>query len=139
MSLDNINILAVIVSGAIFFVLGALWYSPLLFAKQYMRLRGVSSASELQSQGQSLDYAITFVAELATALALAVIVRNSGATQFVDGILVGLGVGLGIAGTSTLVFAIFSVSGQSKGLWLLNAGYILLAFAIMGVILTLWR
>src|SRR3989442_1721528 len=36
----NINILAVLVAAVLTFVLGAVWYSPVLFAKQWMAAQG---------------------------------------------------------------------------------------------------
>src|SRR2546428_11141128 len=36
----NVNVLAVIVAALATFVLGAVWYSPVLFAKQWMQAHG---------------------------------------------------------------------------------------------------
>ena len=36
----NVNILAVLVAGVLTLVLGGVWYSPILFAKQWMAAQG---------------------------------------------------------------------------------------------------
>src|SRR2546428_12300407 len=36
----NVNVLAVIVAAVATFILGAVWYSPVLFAKQWMQAHG---------------------------------------------------------------------------------------------------
>ena len=37
----HVNYLAVLVAAVVVFILGWLWYSPLLFYKPWMRLRGL--------------------------------------------------------------------------------------------------
>ncbi len=41
----HVNFVAVLVAGLAAFVLGWLWYSPLLFVKPWMRARGIDPAS----------------------------------------------------------------------------------------------
>ena len=42
-----VNYLAVLVAAVVIFVLGWLWYSPLLFFKPWMRLRGMDPAQAM--------------------------------------------------------------------------------------------
>ena len=44
----NINYMAVIVSAAANFLLGWLWYSPMLFGKQWMKMMGFDKLSKAQ-------------------------------------------------------------------------------------------
>lgn len=136
MILPTLNVLAVIVAGIVYFILGAVWYSPLLFAKPFMRYRGMTQ-EEIQGAGQPTDYLITLVNALVAALVLAVIVKLAGATSLIDGVLIGLLAVIGLAATSSLTYTIFS--GPHKMLWVIYSGYQLVAFALMGVILTLWK
>ncbi len=41
----QINYWAVVVAAVVAFVVGAVWYSPLLFGKTYMELRGMNPAA----------------------------------------------------------------------------------------------
>src|SRR6266853_498592 len=52
----NINILAVIVAAVLTFVLGAVWYSPVLFAKQWMALLASYTNSSTLAQGLWLGF-----------------------------------------------------------------------------------
>lgn len=56
------NWLAVIVAAVVYFILGALWYSPLLFAGPFLKYRGLS-AEELDG-GNSADYLLVFIGAL---------------------------------------------------------------------------
>jgi len=74
----RVNLLAVLVSGVAIFVLGGLWYSPLLFAKRWVALLG-KSEEELKSAGATpLMYLTVFVCGLLTAFGLAVIINHFG-------------------------------------------------------------
>jgi hypothetical protein len=135
MSLDGINWLAVIVAAVVYFVLGALWYSPLLFAKPFIRYRFGGEMPQGQG-GQPLEYLVTFIVDLVAAVVLAIFVDVAGAATLIDGIGVGLLAAVGFAATSTFVYNVFS--GPHRMLWVIYTGYLLVAFAIMGAILALW-
>jgi hypothetical protein len=135
MTLEGVNWLAVIVSAIAYFILGALWYSPLLFANLFVKYRGVP-AEQLQSQGQPIEYLLTFIGDLVMALVLAILIKAAAAGTLLDGIVVGVVVAAGIAATSTFIYTIFA--GPHRGLWAIYSGYQLVAFAIMGAILAIW-
>jgi hypothetical protein len=133
MTLEGINWLAVIVSTIVYFGLGALWYSPLLFANLFMKYRG---AVPEELQGPPIEYLFTLIGNLIMVVVLAIIVRLAGATALLDGVLVGVLVALGFAATSTFIYTIFA--GPHKALWAIYSGYQLVAFAIAGAILAVW-
>jgi hypothetical protein len=132
MDLATLNWLAIIVSGVAYFFLGALWYSPLLLGKLFLRYRG-----EIGEGGQPIEYLLTLVNGLVAAAVLAIIVRLADAATLVDGLGMGLLVAVGFVLTTSLTFTIFS--GPHKMLWVIYSGYKLVGFVLMGVILTLWR
>jgi Na+/glutamate symporter len=49
MSQVDVNYLAILVCGVVFMVLGALWYSPILFGKKWMTFIG-KSEEEIKEQ-----------------------------------------------------------------------------------------
>lgn len=136
MTLTGINFLAVIVSTLVYFVLGALWYSPLLFDKQFMRFRG-ATREQLMAE-PPIKYLYALLSDLLSALVLAIIINLVKPAGVVDGIFVGVVMAVGLVASGTLKFSIFSI-GPSKGLWAVFAGYVIVGFAVMGAILTLWR
>src|SRR5688572_13895867 len=107
MELQNINLLAVLAGAVINMVLGALWYSPMLFAPPWMAAIG-KTEEEIQAQGgMAASYAITFVGALISIFTLALIVKWSSAVTVVDGALVGLIVAIGILATHSMQFVVF--------------------------------
>ncbi|NWF69524.1 MAG: DUF1761 domain-containing protein [Chloroflexi bacterium] len=131
-SLNDINWLAVIVAGVLYFLIGALWYS-VLFTKPFIRYRGEIKPED---QGKPLDYALTFAADLLAAFVLALILDGVGAGTLTDAIVVGLAVAVGFAAASSFVYTIYS--GPHKMLWVIYSGYLLVSYLVMSVLLTLW-
>jgi len=135
MTFPTINILAVVVAGLAYFFLGALWYSPLLFANLFIKYRGMTR-EEIQSGGNPIEYLYTLIAGIIAALGVALFVKFAGAASAVDGAIIGLIAVLTLTATSSFTFSIYS--GPHRMLWLIYTGYQAVAFIIMGIILTLW-
>src|SRR5437879_13917817 len=71
----NVNILAVIVAAVLTFVLGAVWYSPVLFAKQWMAAQGYTpeKLEEMKRRGVTRAYAVSVLCYLVTAYVMALL------------------------------------------------------------------
>src|SRR5262245_46196778 len=92
-----VNWLAVIVGAAIYFVVGALWYSPLLFGRQWQAAIGWDPEKR-PPQMNPLSYAIPAAMYLVVAIATAILAAAIGVNSLSDGIVLGLVTGLGYAG-----------------------------------------
>ena len=92
----ELNWLAILVAAFVPMVLGALWYSPVLFARPWMRAVGRTPE---EISGASLGYAISVVAAIVTSYVLARIVKWAEVDDLVNGALVGLLVWLGFNAT----------------------------------------
>jgi hypothetical protein len=138
MTLPIVNNVAVIVSGAVIFMLGGLWYSPLLFAKRWVALLGKSEA-ELKANAGSMPMSYLFVllCGLVTAWVLAIVVGNFAPSSAVDGALIGALCWAGFAGATSYGTALFSE--KPKALWLIDSGFNLVSFMVAGAILAVWR
>jgi len=138
MHIPQVNYLAVLVAGIVIFILGGLWYSPVLFAKKWMSLMG-KTEEELKAASGSmpLAYLSVFVCGLLTSFALAVIVNHFTELTAIRGAEVGVLCWLGFAGATSYGSGLFSM--QPKLLWLINSGYNLVSFVIASVILAVWR
>ena len=77
LDLASINWLAVIVSALIYFVLGAVWYSPVLFAKPWQAAIGWNEGRE-DPQTNPLTYVIPGVLYLMAAIATAILASATG-------------------------------------------------------------
>ena len=66
MAQPAINYLAVLVSAIIGMIIGALWYSPLLFGKLWMKLSGMTEKqlNEAKKKGMGKMYLVAFIGVL---------------------------------------------------------------------------
>ena len=138
MTLPIVNNAAVLVSGVVIFVLGGLWYSPLLFAKRWVALVG-KSEDELKANAGSvpLSYILVFACGVFTAFLMALVVGNFSPAGALDGAIIGAICWFGFAGATSFGTALFS--GKPKALWLIDSGFNLVSFVVAGVILATWR
>ena len=136
--LHYINFLAVIVSAAVAFGLGAIWYSPLLFAKQWMEFNGYGPDKVKAMQANAKKaYGISFVCQLAVAFTLASLITITHMASLLAGVKLALLCWLGFAVTLGLMANVYS--DRPLKAFLLDAGYQLLYFVVMGVILVSWH
>jgi hypothetical protein len=123
----------VLVAAFVPIVLGALWYSPLLFADRWMRAVG-RTREELGDA--ALGYLLSAVGALVTSYALARIVRWAEVDDVWNGALVGGLVWVGFVATVLAVTTYFG--GKPRALWAIDAGYQLVALVLMGAIHGAW-
>jgi hypothetical protein len=130
-----VNWLAVIVAAIAMFGLGAVWYSPVLFVKQWAKAAGISRDG---SPGPNFIYVMAgaFVLTLIMAANLAFFLAGPGTTL---GFAIGASIAAGL-GWATLSLWIISLFEQRPFAYvLINGGYLTVGFALMGLILGLWR
>ena len=133
----HVNFVAVLVTGVVIFVLGGLWYSPVLFARRWVALMGKTEA-EMKAAGASpLTFLAVFVCGLLTSWTLAVIVQHFAYPSALRGAEIGALCWLGLAGATSFGSALFEM--KPRALWLIDSGYNLVCFVIAGMILSVWR
>lgn len=139
MHLPQVHYLAVLVAGLAIFMLGGLWYSPVLFAKTWMSLQGVTE-EELKAKSQGHEpilYLQALITGLVAAWAMAVLLNHFVNLTLLRGALVGVLCWIGFAGSTSYATAVFSQ--KPKWLWLIDSGFNLVSFIIAGIILAAWR
>ena len=132
--MGTINYLAVFVSAASTFVIGGLWYSPLLFQKAWMRANGFTEA-DLDKGGAGRIFGLAFVFAVVMAFNLAMFLDAPGTTPAwgaTAGALSAVWVVLGIG-----TIALFG--RRPPAYTAINGGYWLVSFVVMGAILGAWR
>lgn len=141
MQILGVRILPVVVAAVACMILGFLWYSPLLFAKPWMVLMGYdpndkAKLDELRkSAGKT--YTLAFVASLISAFVLSKIIAVTTVNTAFYGMKVAFAVWLGFVTTVQLTAALFGK--QPSKLYLINTGYQLVCYLVMGAILAAWR
>lgn len=128
----DVNWLGVFLAALSAFILGGLWYSPLLFTKPWLRL---SRAEESPVKPLPMPllmggaFVLSFIAAFVFAMFLG---RNPGLP---------LGLGAGASAGLCWVAASFGINylfeRKPLGLWFINGGYHTLQFTLYGLILGL--
>ena len=129
-----VNWLAVIAAALSMFALGAVWYSPLLFVKPWAKAAGLALGENLGGNFP-LILGTSFVLTLVMAANLAFFVVGVPDLTTVVGYAVAAG--LGWAALSLWVISLFE--RRPFTYVLINGGYLTVGFAVMGLILGLWK
>ena len=129
----SVNWLAVIAAAAATFLLGGLWYGPLA-GKVWMRASGMTEERARQGS-MPVIFGVSFALQLVAAIALAMIIGD--AATLGSGLMAGLTIG--VCWVATAFGVVYLFEQRPLAHWAVNAGYQLLAFAIMGAILGAWR
>jgi hypothetical protein len=131
--MTEINFLAVLVAAASSFVLGGVWYSPMLFGAAWQR-----EAGDTLKPGEGHPFkvfGVSFVFALIAAVVYAWIMPPAATPGQALG--QGLAVGAGLVATS---FGInYQFANRSAKLLLIDGGYHTMQFGIYGVVIGLWR
>jgi hypothetical protein len=128
-----INYWAVLVAAVSSFLLGGLWYSPLLFHKMWNREAGRGENPEkMKHPGRVFGVAFLFALIAAWVFACWLGVNP----QLNDSLWKGLAAGAGFVGAS---FGInYQFANRSFLMWAIDAGYHTAQFLLFAVVLSLW-
>ena len=135
----RINYPAVVVSALAYWALGALWYSPLLFARPFVALMRWTpeQLAAAETQGEGAQIVVALVTSLLLTYVLAHFVKFTGAETVTSGALTGFWLWLGFIATSNLETVLFE--SRPVGLYLINNGYHLVGLLGAGALLATWR
>ena len=126
----QMNWLAVVGAALAGFVIGGLWYGPLL-GKVWQRESGLSD--EALKNGNMLQiFGTTFVLNLVAAFILGHVMATYGHPGLHVAAMIGFGVGLGFVATSVGVNYLFA--RKSLKLFLIDGGYWTVVYTVMGAI-----
>lgn len=140
MEILGIRVVPVLVAAVATMVIGFIWYSPLLFARPWMRAMGYdpedkAKLAEMQ-KGAGRMYAGSFLASLVSAFVLGKIVAITTVSTAPYGMKVGFAIWLGFV--TTVQFTAFLFERKPFRLYAINTGYQLVCYLVMGAILAVW-
>ena len=127
-----VNWLSVVVAALSGFVVGSIWYGP-LFSKPWMRYSGMTKEKGAQAN-PALIFGGAFVLNLVAASGIAL--QNGAHTGWLFGLHVGLMGAVFFIATALGVIYLFEQ--RPLRLWLINAGYQIVNFSVMGAIIGGW-
>lgn len=134
----TLNYWAILVAALSSYVLGALWYSPLLFGKLWVKLMGWSHEQmEHHKKGAARGYIVTLVTALVSSLVMAHVVDYTWSYTAADGATTGFWIWLGFVATVMIGGVLWE--GKKFSLYILNTAYQLASLVLMGVILAVWK
>ena len=133
--LHNLNFVAIVVCGVIVWIIGALWYSPLLFARPWVAIVGRKMGEK--PTGVYKGMIGSLIGDLFLCFVLAHIIMWSGAQGWMGGAHIGL---LTWGGFFLAVMYPQSIyEGRPLKYFLINCGYWLVSLVSVGAVLGVWR
>ena len=130
----HFNFAAIFVAALLSFALGGLWYSPLLFARAWMNEAGLSE-QKTRDAPMGRIFGLAGLASLVMAFNLAAFIGPKASLGF--GLFAGAAAAIGWVAMSLGVIYLFEQ--RSLKLWLINSGYQVLAYTLMGGVLGVWK
>lgn len=131
----SVNWLAVLVAALATFVLGGLWYGP-LFGKIWMDASEMTE-EKIRSSNMPMIFGLSFLMQLIAASVLALFLGPESTLAF--GPAVAAAVSVGVAWVAPAFAVAYLFERRPLAHFVVNAGYNVVAFTVMGVILAAWR
>ncbi len=132
--MDGINYLAVVAAAVSTFLIGGVWYSPLLFHRAWAATNKFTDA-DLKG-GEARIFGFAFLLALVMAANLAAFLGGPD-TTVAWGATAGALTGVGWVMPAIATLALFE--RRSFTYVAINGGYFIVAFIVMGAILGAWR
>ncbi len=137
-ALAQIDYLALLVTTLAGFLIGWLWYSPVLFLKPWMAEMKIDEAKMKDSanKGMAGFFIRGFLYTLFSTFALTILILSRGNPNYVKGAGIGLFVGLLLVGARMLNGAVWEQ--KSAKLMAILVGHEVVLFGVQGAILGAW-
>lgn len=133
-SFNSLNWLAVVTAALSAFMLGGVWYSPLMFGNAWMKVAGMTEESVKQGNPAKI-YGGAFILSLIASLNLALFLGPQSDMAF--GIAAGAATGIGWVVPAFGVVYLFEQRLTLQ--WFINGAYWVVTFIVMGAILGAWK
>jgi len=127
------NYLAVIVSAIVYWLIGGAWFA--LLGKQWMKAEHMTE-EQARGMNPAVPYVVSFLLGVLIAFVLAQLCAWRNATTAARGASLGVFLWLGIVAPVTYTTSMYEM--RPPILFLINEGYVLVGFMVMGAILGAW-
>jgi hypothetical protein len=130
-----LNFLPIIAATIVYFMLGAVWYSPVLFSKSWSALQPEDAMKDKSNLPILLS--MTFVLNFVIAIAMALLVALTNTATIIGGAKLGLLTGVGFSATTMGINSLYAK--RSFKLFLIDGAYHIISFCLMGALLAVWH
>lgn len=131
---NNLNWFAIITAAVSAFILGSLWYSPLMFATRWMKETGITDES-MKNNNMVKIFSLAFILSFVASFFLAMFIGADSGAAF--GALAGFMAGLGWVFTFMGISYLFEA--RSLAHFLINSLYSVASLTLMGFIIGAWQ
>jgi hypothetical protein len=119
-------------------VVGMLWYSPLMFCHVWLKTMGISMSDIAESGvSKAAAYSTSTLAHAILSFVTGSLVLNLHAHGFLSGMLLGILFWLGFNFTSVIKYVFFET--RPWALFLIDAGYDIICFTLIGGVFAQWQ
>lgn len=132
-----VNYLAVVAAAVVAMIVGSLWYSSLLFGKQWMALTGRDPESMKGMPPPMKEIFAELLASLLTAFTVAVLIAWIGAHTLAGGLVLGFWLWLGFYVPALLAPVLWE--RRPLNLFFLNASMRFVSILLISAIVVLWQ
>lgn len=133
MNFSDINFISILVAALSSFTLSSVWYSNLLFRQAWLESCGLTEL-DLQSANKKRLCVGTFLLSFLAAFVLSIFLGNESSL----GLSVGTGFAIGLFWVSSSLGLSYLYEQRPVKLFLINSGYYVSQFSLMGLILGGW-
>ena len=135
--ISNLNWLHIFVATLAYFMLGALWYSPVLFVKQWIKFHNINIDDPDAKKGVAQVFLMSFVCMFLAVTAIAICQHFFKTTTLLSGLKVGLFLSVFLCATAISIGYIYLKKPLS--LFAIDCGYQIIGCSIAGAILGVWH
>jgi len=133
MDFSQVNFFAVLIAALSSFALGGIWYSPLLFQRIWMEACGLTEL-DLKAINPKRVFIGSFSLSFFIALSLSLFIGPTSSL----GVSVGAAFIIGVCWVSSAYGITYLFEQRPLKLFMVNSGYHILQFTLMGLVLGLW-
>ncbi len=133
--LSTLNWFAILAAAVSSFLIGGLWYSPLLFANRWMKENNFT-AEDMKKGNMAKTFGLSLLFSIVMAYILYLFLDPNSHTTAGWGAMLGFHVGFGFAAMTICVTGQFE--RRSTVYMLIHSGYFIVSFTVMGLILGAW-
>lgn len=134
--IPNINFVASIVASLVSWVIGMLWYSPILFGNAWTKLSKIDPQKMNMKKEMPKIASIGLLSAFVSAVVLGLFLDMTVSTTVTEGMTIGFWAWLGFAATTLVNGVLYEKKPWS--LYVINSGYLFVTYIAMGAILVLW-